>query len=213
MQSINEVIKSVNYDDIKSLNGFFKELLNTKVGLLSESLQTGPDDMPYLFVTTDSENPSEDMHSLLKWCYEKGAGLVLNPQRPEPDFIFTYGMVWNFIHNGEFLSSEVIVGTKSNTPNASKYFAGEIVESVWPKVPRTWLKKFLLEQGVIAPKAVLLSEDQKKYEIAFSIESLGSGDESEHEGILETFAWFFPRHYSLMLVKEKMIPEAPFKII
>lgn len=206
--NLDQTIKNLDFQNTESLNIFFREFLNAKVKLLSEGLISGPDAMPYLFVSSLQEG-THNVQDLFQWCYKKGSGLVLNPERPEPDFIFTYGMVWNFIHNGEFLSSEHL-GNLSNRLEKEKYFSGKVTNNVWPEVPRSWLKKFLFDQGIIAPKAVLLSEDGKRYEIAFSIESLGRPPEKEHSGILEAFSWFFPRHYSLILVSEGALPKAPF---
>ena len=71
---------------------------------------------------------------------------------------------------------------------------------------RKIFKEFLLQQGVMQPKVLMLSEvSDGPMDLTFSLESLGNPKKAEWEGILEAFSWFFPRHYSLSIVSEKNI--------
>ena len=52
----------------------------------------------------------------------------------------------------------------------------------------------------------MISENKTDYDLAFSLESLGNPPDKEHIGILEALSWFFPTHYSLMLISQKGLP-------
>ncbi|MCJ8278130.1 MAG: hypothetical protein HRT44_01130 [Bdellovibrionales bacterium] len=82
-------------DDQWEMN-FFKELTtNCSFEFLSDSPIEGPDGMSYLAVKTVEEGePSE---KVFDWLGEKGVGLAVNPDKEQPDYVFSYGMIWNFL--------------------------------------------------------------------------------------------------------------------
>ena len=61
-------------------NQFFDALLKSKVTLLDEGPQTGPDNWPYLMVET-GEGSEEPVVNILHWLSTKGIGLVVNPTK------------------------------------------------------------------------------------------------------------------------------------
>jgi hypothetical protein len=83
---------------------FFELFLNGHVSIRDGAPKAGPDQMPYLFCTADAE-AQEPVRKVLSWLSERGIGLALNPGKEVPDYVFTYGMVWNLRERGTFLSS------------------------------------------------------------------------------------------------------------
>ncbi len=91
-------------------------------------------------------------------------------------------------------------------------FTGKPSEAYWPDVARKTFKEFLVQQGILQPRVILLSEEEGgPMDLAFSLESLSNPPEAEWDGVLEAFSWFFPRHYSLALLSEKSIAGAQFE--
>jgi len=84
---------------------------------------------------------------------------------------------------------------------------GSPSEGYLPNGVRKILKEFLKQQGIMAPKITLLSEDQINFDLCFSVESFGSPENNEHEGILQAMSWFLPAHYSLAFVSQNGLPE------
>jgi hypothetical protein len=212
--------------------GFLRALPAASVKVLSPEPHEGPDNWPYLLVETDPSG-DEILANILGWLSTRGIGLVLNANKPTPDYVFTYGMIWNFREQGVFLSSlpersvtavptgmatgasaSSAPGDVSQKPKTGRFelkdgqqvFAGPPTEAFLPKYVRSVIKQFFLDQGVFAPKILMLSLDRENFDLCFSIESLKSPPAEEHAGIAEALAWFLPAHYSVSLVSEKTVP-------
>jgi hypothetical protein len=177
--------------------------------VLQPQAQVGPDSWPYLFVQIKEDG--EPAKKILEWLANRGIGLAINPDKKVPDFVLSYGMVWNFVKTGQF---RVKSQSQKTSPSSeefilsphTKILAGPPSEDYLPPVPRKILKQFFLDQGVFLPKIVVLSKDRVNFDLCFSIESLGSPIQSEHKGILEAISWFLPAHYNLALIQEQDLP-------
>lgn len=190
---------------------FFHHLTQSQVHLLSEEPHVGPDGWPYLMVETlqgATSGTSEPVQKILHWLSEKGVGLAVNPQKDYPDFVFTYGMIWNFRQTGLFYqphAAETKTGPVEIQSQDKMHF-GEPSTEYLPSHVRKILREFFRDQGFLAVKILMISQDTKHFDLAFSLESLGNPSEKEHQGILEALSWFLPPHYSLMLASEKNLP-------
>lgn len=184
---------------------FFKSFLRSNVKVVFSDPKPGPDGWPYLFVETTKE-ADEPVSKIVSWLAERGIGLALNIQKPMPDFVFTYGMLWNYRERGEFLSTAPkIEAGEIRLGNGEQVFIGEPSEIFLPKYVRAILKQFFFDQGVHGVKTMMMSKDQKHYDLCFSLESLGNPPEKERAGIAEAIAWFLPAHYSVALLSEKAV--------
>ena len=134
----------------------------------------GSDGMSYMLVTTN-KNSKEASIKLLNWAYDKGVGIVINPHKTFPDFIFTYGMIWNFKETKHFLTP---VDGKNNKP-------------ILPGYVRSILKKFFLDQGVYQVKFKVVKNQNGQFDLCFCSSSLGSPPKSEYAGILKTLSCFY----------------------
>lgn len=189
---------------------FLAELPKARVRVMNPEPQEGPDHWPYLMVESGgADDPAMDdqMINLLQWLSTRGIGLVINPLKPAPDYVLTYGMLWNFRERGEFLTAN---------PNPSKegrfeikpgqqLYVGNPTEQYLPKYVRSLVRQFLVDQGVLAPKVLLVSQDNVNFDLCFSIESLKSPPAHEHANIAEALSWFMPAHYNVALLSEKLV--------
>lgn len=192
-----------------------KEFLNllpkSRFLFLSESPIEGPDGLPYLPVNIAEDG--EPAEKVLDWLAEKGIGLVINPNKENPDYVFSFGMIWNFIVNGEFITeteSSLSGGQDIDINPGQEMVAGTPSDSYLPPHVRNLFREFLLEQGVYSPKIIMLSQDSKHFDLCFSQESLGNPPQEEWQGILEAFSWFFPLHYSFSIISEELIQGIDF---
>lgn len=186
---------------------FFHALLESNIKVEGQEPKAGPDGWPYMFARTGPD-ATEPAVRLLDWLATRGIGLVINGHKDVPDYVFTYGMIWNLKERGQFLSPKA-----ESTPTGAvelkagqKVVAGIPTTEYLPKYVREILLQFLRNQGIESPKILMLSQDQKNFDLCFSLESLGSPPEHEHRGIAEALAWFLPGHYSLMLISENGLP-------
>lgn len=213
---IKEENRNQNWDEV-----FFKLISDSHLKILSEDPQEGPDGWPYIMTETlvqdknlqikknqtesDMGEFTDSTQKILHWLSSKGIGLAVNPQkRPYPDYVFSYGMIWSFRETGFFIKYNEISVNKDfivNDPKAIK--VGPPTEAYLPNYVRDILRQFLRDQGVLAPKILLIAVDGEHYDLCFSLESFGNPPESEHADILEAIAWFLPPHYSIALVSDK----------
>lgn len=193
-------------------NKFFQALSLGQLAVDMEEPQAGPDGWPYLFTKTSEASP-EPFQKILHWLFDKGIGLVINPDKEYPDYIFTYGMLWHFKETGLFFKEvpKLPEGVFEFQVKDIKK-AGDPGESFLPSYVRKVIKEFFNQQGVLAPKILSFTLDDVNYELAFSKESLGNPEDQETQGILEAVSWFLPPHYQLALISEKELPY-PFVIL
>lgn len=192
--------------DQKWENDFFMALSEGNLKLLSPDPQQGPDGWPYLLVNTD-ENAQEPAQKIIQWLAVKGMGLAINPHKDYPDYIFSYGMLWHFKETGLFFKpmEEAAVG-RMEIKEGTKVQAGPPAEHYLPRYVRNILREFFRDQNVLAPKILVMSTDQKHYDLVFSLDSLRNPPATEHQGIAEAIGWFLPPHYSVVLMKEDGLP-------
>ncbi|MFN8791378.1 MAG: hypothetical protein ACK5Y2_07980 [Bdellovibrionales bacterium] len=187
-------------------NHFFDELLKSKVKLLDEGPQTGPDNWPYLLVET-SDEAEEPALNIVKWLSDKGIGLVVNPRKEYPDYVFPWGMIWNFRETGLFRVHAAPIQEGAIELQTEKgLHAGPPSLEYLPDYVRKLLRQFFMDQGLMQVRILVLSQDRKHYDLAFSLESLGNPPKHEHAGIAEAISWFLPNHYSVLLTSEKDLP-------
>ncbi|MBC86350.1 MAG: hypothetical protein CL677_04150 [Bdellovibrionaceae bacterium] len=187
---------------------FLNALVQGQVEIVSDEPMSGPDGWPYMLVKTSAE-AEEPSRNLLHWLSENGVGLVINSHKEMPDYVFTYGMIWNFRHNGHFLSSKDALPDKTGEivfKQGQQVHAGDANEAYLPKYARDILKQFFKQQNVDSPKILVMSSDGKNYDLVISLDAIGNPPKEEHQGILEAISWFLPLGYSLILASEEGLP-------
>lgn len=186
-------------------NQLFRLLPNLNLNILDENPIVGPDGFSYL-MAEPTEEEGEPFLKVVQWLHDKGIGLVLNPMKQYPDYVFTYGMIWSYKEFGEFYRPKESHSGAVEFKMDQELYVGQPTEAFLPMYVRKLIKQFLLDQGCFAPKINMLSQNQKHFDLAFSLESIGNPPENEHQGIAEALSWFLPPHYSLLLISEKNIP-------
>lgn len=212
MNTINELCSTPeSRRDYEWEKKFLDAFVQSKVELVKEDPVQGPDGWPYIFVKTlDVKSPGEPVLKLLDWLKDKGIGLVVNPHKELPDYIFNYGMIWNFAERKLLVQDQP---QQLDEPDKVEFKEGESIffgcpsKEYLPSYVVRVLLEFFDQQEVENPRVAIIGKDNKNYDLCFSLESLGNPPEQEHEGILEALSWFLPTHYSLMLISEEAVAE------
>ena len=193
---------------------FLQQFIQLNVQLESDQAKPGPDGWPYLFVRTGPEG-KEPVKDIVRWLAGRGIGLVVNPHKMVPDYVFPYGMLWNYAEHGRFTEP----GT---SPEASKQRpAGEVVfqreqkmifgppsERYMPPYVRGVMREFLRAQGFEKPKVlVATTPDYRDVDLLLSLDSLGGLPKAEQKKFAEMMSWFLPLHYTFVLGEEAGLPE------
>lgn len=217
--NISDLLKTAEQNrDFSWDEKFFKTFSEQHVRLLSKDPQQGPDGWPYIIcetlgLTDTTESGNDDIEStqkLFQWLAGRGIGLVVNPKRqPYPDYVFSYGMIWNFRETGYFIQPHLAQKNVENSEvdyQNKKIFTGPPSEAYLPQAVRKILKDFFRDQAVLNPKVLMISTDEKNYDFCISLESIGNPPVAEHAGVAEAISWFLPTHYSIVLVSEAGLP-------
>ena len=197
----------IDHRDDEWERDFFQALVEGKIGVLDAEPQEGPDGWPYMLVETGSQS-NEPALNLMGWLTEKGIGLVVNPQKGVPDYIFSYGMLWNYRETARFFINVPSLSEGQVEFNEGQsIFSGPPTVEYLPLYVRSILKTFFGDQGISRPRFLVVSKDEKHWDLCFSLESLGNPKKEDHAEIAESIAWFLPTHYGLLLVSEKGMPK------
>lgn len=194
---------------------FFKLICDSKLNILTEDPQQGPDGWPYLIAETQTPGNAETEKSdsaqkIFHWLSTRGIGLVVNPRRlPYPDYVFSYGMIWSFRETGYFIKYNQLAFDKKLEVNPENQIkTGPPSDEYLPQYVRSVLRDFFRDQSVFDARVLMISTDNgQNYDLCFSLESLGNAPEQEHDGILEAIAWFLPPHYTIGVISEKGLPQ------
>ena len=187
-------------------HAFLAEFCKSHIELLVDTPQPGPEGFPYLFVRT-SERATESVSSIVDWLSTRGIGMVVNPQKGLPDYVFTYGMIWGLKEKNTALPKlEKLKSSQFELQKGASFSYGEPTLEFFPQYVRKILKEFFVHQGILTPRMLMISSDNKKFDLCFSSESLGNPPKSEHPGIAEAVSWFFPFNTSIVILEEKGLP-------
>ena len=146
MQNDRDIYKlsevDVSQRDPQWEDQFLKGLPSAQFKLLNDTPQTGPDGWPYLLVELDSGGDAK-ASDVLGWLVQKGVGLAINPQKSAPDYILSFGMIWNYINKNEFISNRTATHEKSLKLEAGeKIHAGEPSDDYLPPSLKNILRAF-----------------------------------------------------------------------
>lgn len=193
--------------DIEWEKKFLDLIPDIKIKLITDTPQMGPDRFPYLLAET-ADDAKEPIEKVIKWLSDKGIGLVLNPNQKFPDYIFSYGMLWNYVTTGRFRTGMMLATNPDIEIEAgSKFYVGTPSDTYLPQKVRAILREYLHDQGVMKPKIIMISKNNIDFDLCFSQESFGNPEINEHRGILEAISWFLPTHYSVAFISEQNLPE------
>lgn len=162
---------------------FLKVAPGLKVEVIADGVpRTGPDGWPYLQVRSGSG--AEPLDKVIRWLAGRGIGLVVNPHKMTPDYVFTYGMLWNFAEKGDFVSKPPF-------------------EPVFPDYVRALMREFLTQHQIPLPKVALLTNPTgDQADLVLSSESLGSPKADDEKSLAAALSWFLPLHYSIVIAPE-----------
>lgn len=164
--------------DMEWESALLQALPTARFKILNETPLVGPDGWPYLLVGSDPAG-RESATKTLSWLSERGIGLVLNPQKPTPDYVLTYGMIWNFRERGEFLSNRGLISAwgapqknKSEKPQENRsaeiisFKPGDKIHSgppsleYLPEYARAVLRTFFKDNGAPVMRVLVIGEPQ-----------------------------------------------------
>jgi len=202
-ESLDKILTTppVQRDDRWQID-FFEAFTKSNILISNPTPQVAYDSWPYLHVET-SEEATEPVTQVIDWLSQRGIGMILNPQKDEPDYVFSFGMLWHFRERGLFFEEiKTTAAEKFELQQGTKILSGPPHDSYLPQYVRKILKQFFVEQGILMPRILVMSTDKQHFDLCFSLDSLGLPPVTEHAGLAEALQWFLPPHYSIVLTRE-----------
>ena len=183
---------------------FLKLIVTSKVQVAEQQAKAGPDGWPYLLIKSGPQG-DQPFLSIVEWAAQRGIGLAVNTHKMVPDYVFTYGMLWNYAMNRQFVTAgpSPKPGTVTIAENEDM-LVGAPTEEYLPQFVRKVLREFLNAQGMANPRITVLStKDYRVVDLLFSSESLNDLKPKDFRPMSEALAWFLPLHYNLIIGSEK----------
>lgn len=202
MNSIFELLKvEQSKRNLNWEKDFLKSFVEGPLYLVNDEPFLGPDGFSYMELSTQGQEPLNFSH-FLEWAVNEGVGIVLNIQeKKSPDYVFTYGMLWNYSYRGSFINEE------PETPQASSdhvILVHEIHEGYFPRIVRDHVDNYLSHNKISGTEVTLLSRGEgTSYELIWYCPVFEKMKESEITEFLRAVSWFLPADYSLGAAQEK----------
>jgi len=197
--------------DEKWIKTFFANVADASFCCENPQVIQGPDGFPYVRLTMPEAGKSFTCyvirHMIPQFLLEKGFGIAINPDKEQPDWIFSYGDLVNFhIHGAfdakgfDFNPAEAKPGEEENIAVGTKITTGNPSEKIIPIPSRAVLRAFFEAHGV-SPKIMLMSRgDGLDLVIPATPDSFSDPDHYQY--FCAALRWFLPGYYGMIATKE-----------
>lgn len=182
---------------------------------------SGPDGFPYfqLLLPEPYQNFQCFVIDKMKddFLLANGYGVVINPTAENADWVLSYGDILNFHLTKTFYTKEQTAFSKKTGDETireeEKVMIGQPSETILPRQTRKLISDFLKTNGIPTPKVLLMMRhvDEGKevsQDIVFNISPQSFDTEKEYQKVMQTIAWYLPRHYSFVGMDEKTLGDS-----
>ncbi len=178
---------------------------------------TGPDSYPYFQLNIPEPNKPFQCfvirHMKDDFLMKSGVGVVINRAKGAPDWVFSYGDIVNFHIRNEFYTTPVNRNLEKQEVIKEKeqVLVGQPSETVLPNLTRAVLREHLKRYGIQDCKILLMNRkkaDGILQELVFNLTPDHFGSEQKYQGVMQSMAWFLPRHYTYVSMEEASFKDA-----
>lgn len=166
---------------------------------------SGPDGFPYFVLNLPEANKEFQCyvikHMVPGFILDNGLGVVINPSKGQPDWVFTYGELINYHLRNEFYtdSKNWYVQTENTLKENTEMLIGQPSEYVIPSQTRNILKKYLKQYTDVEVKFLLTNRPEGEeflQQLVFNLTPSDFQSEEHFNGVMQNLGWFLPRHYT-----------------
>jgi len=202
-------------DDAWKIN-FFENVLDASFKCGDPQVIEGPDGFPYFQLNTPE--PLQEFqcfvlrHMKDDFLLEKGFGVVINPLKGQPDWVFSYGDIVNYHLRNEFYTKSTVWNLPANETikEEVKVLAGQPSESILPVQTRAVIREFLSGIGINDCKVFLMNRQKPEgylQELVFNLTPDKFQKQEHYEAVMRSIAWYLPRHYTYVAMDESTMKE------
>ncbi|NGF57144.1 hypothetical protein G5B35_17715 [Parapusillimonas sp. SGNA-6] len=214
---INELMQiPFAHRDEHWVDRFLQAIAGANLKLGQQEVALAADGYPYLLLETVA--PDENFKAFvidkqLPMILQEGFGIIINAHHAKPDWVFSYGDIVNLELHDEFYTDDSIFSRRQGDETLSsdeEVLIGQPSDSILPKYLRVQLRDFLVQSGVKNPKTMLMArnhkdEQQVSQDLVFNFTPEQFGNRNAFNEIMQTIAWFLPRHYSFFCIDEMAV--------
>ena len=177
----------------------------------------GPDGFPYFrFSLPEPNKPCQAwvIRHVLPNLLEHGYGVAINPDKDEPDWVFSYGDIVNYAVYGAFDARDGRFEVYDDNVLRGEFAEGETIQvgapspQLLPPPVRANLRRFL-EAHDCLPKVMLMNRKADPQtgrkgglSLVFPIPRNIDLESKAAQYISRALPWFLPRHYSVVWMQE-----------
>ncbi|MDR1888710.1 MAG: hypothetical protein LBQ81_04940 [Zoogloeaceae bacterium] len=176
----------------------------------------GPDSFPYVRLTLPESNKPFTCyvieHMIPQFILQKGLGIVINPDKERPDWVFSHGDLVNYHVYGAFDARDARfdagIPEVLTLKEENRIQTGEPSLQLLPLETRQVLRHFFERAGIPA-KVLLMSRasDEKTGEkgglsLVFPFTPNSFNNQEEYEHCVQSIGWYLPHHYSVIGMAE-----------
>lgn len=165
----------------------------------------GPDGFPYFVLLLPQPGVGFEtfcLSHILDFCLDNGVGIVVNPDKGQPDYVFPYGALWAFRSRGVFEPEMPVDAPRGfapeTLPEGRQVLVGQPSEDYFPANARRVVSRFLRERlGIAQPACFLLMDGASKPEqsLVFNIHPTNFANEPDFARALQALRWYLPNDY------------------
>ncbi|PZP52277.1 MAG: hypothetical protein DI598_01120 [Pseudopedobacter saltans] len=177
---------------------------------------TGPDGFPYFQLELPEPGVQFQCYVLDNMVYDflltNGIGVAINSSKAQPDWVFTYGDIFNYAIKKDFYNKDNTnfnrAGEEQITPSDmnNNVMVGQPSEFILPNPARAVLKGFLQFKQIQDPKVMLMTiqtpDGKEAQDLVFNFTPQDFASEEDFQTTIQQMQWFLPRHYSLAFFQE-----------
>jgi hypothetical protein len=171
----------------------------------------GPDGFPYFQLLLPEPETHFQCYVLGRmkddFLLEQGLGVVINPDRGMPDWVFSYGDIVNYHLTGEFYSpveEDADLPGQEVLENDEEALVEQPSAEYLPARARGAIREHLIRLGVREPKVALMSRTRGNavvQELVFNLAPDMFPSEEHYRGVMMSLAWYLPRHYTYVSLR------------
>lgn len=178
---------------------------------------SGPDGFPYFVLNTPEPNKPFQCYVIKNmttdFLLEQGLGVVINPGKGNPDWVFSYGDIVNYHLRQEFYSQSNnwdIQQSDEVITSQEKVLVGQPSEYIIPEHTRRILRLFFESLQITDSKIALLNRpkgEEFSQQLVFNLTPDKFKDRDQFNAIMGYVSWFLPKHYSYASMDEATLGE------
>ena len=209
IESLCDIPKEQRDDDWK--NKFCSTVADASFAAGNPQVLKGPDG--FLYFQLSLPEPYKEFqcfviqHMKDDFLLRDGYGVVINANKGEPDWVFSYGDIVNYHLAKEFytVSDNWKLPSQEVIEEDEEVLIGQPAESFLPGATRTVIRNFLKSIGVNDGKLLLMSRQKPQgvsQELVFNLTLEKFEKKEQFENVMRRISWFLPRHYRYVSMEE-----------